>query len=563
MADQPETQAAGLGSPPQSDERLRDEPANRERLREEPVSIEDLDHKRIGRLYIAVGFAFLVIGGLAGMLMRGELAEPGAGFIAEQYGRVFSLHVTVLAVLALPAIWTGLATHLVPLQIGANRVAFPRLHASSLWIHVAGGALILAAYSMDGLAVVGTSFATAVNLTGAASTADELWVTGAGLVALGALAATVSILTTLVTLRAPAVRLANLPLFSWAALVTAAVSLISIPVHLAGLTILYIDRHFGGELFAAPGGDEVWRHTVWLFGRPEIFLLTIPGLGVAAAVAAGHGRRPLLGEAGIRGALAAAGVFSVGAWAAGPSAADAITVPTFSLLTAAAALAMLSMVPAWAGTLALGRPRFHPALGFVFGAVALGGLAALNAGVAAVVGVTGGAWSTAYLHTGFFLPPVLLASAGLWHWAPKLWGRRLGAASGWIAALLVTGGAALQGGAGFLAGYQGAANRTIEAGSVILNRVAGLGGLLALLGIGLVVFEITRAMSGGPERALADDPWGESEGLEWTVASPPPRRNFDSPPGTEPAIPVAGSAADDVSTSDPGEPDREPVGAGA
>ena len=538
MTNRPEPPPAGVGGPP---------PGRDERLREEPASIEDLDHKRIGRVYIVVGFAFLVIGGLAGMLMRGELAEPGAGFIAEQYGRIFSLHVTVLAVLALPAIWTGLATHLVPLQIGANRVAFPRLHAASLWVHVAGGALILAAYSMDGLAVVGTSFAAAVNLSGAASTADELWVTGAGLVALGALAATISIFTTLVTLRAPAVRLLNLPLFSWAVLATAAVSLISIPVHLAGLTILYVDRHFGGELFAGPGGDELWRHTLWLFGRPEIFLMVLPGLGVAAAVAAGHARRPLLGERGIRGALVAAAVLSVGAWAAGPSAANALTVPTFSLPTAVVGLVLLSMVPAWAGTLALGRPRFHPALGFVFGAVAIGGLAALNAVVAAVVGVTGGAWSTAYLHSGFFLPAVLLASAALWHWAPKLWGRRLSAASGWIAALLVTGGSVVQAGAGFLAGYQGAPNRSIEAGSVALNRIGGLGAAVALLGLAIVVFEVTRAVAGGPERALADDPWGESEGLEWTIASPPARRNFDSLPGSDPVVTddTTGSAGSD------------------
>ncbi|MBW3537746.1 MAG: hypothetical protein KY395_08315, partial [Actinobacteria bacterium] len=163
---------------------------------------------------------------------------------------------------------------------------------------------------------------------------------------------------------------------------------------------------------------------------------------------------------------------------------------------------------------------------------------------------------------GFFLPPVLLASAGLWHWAPKLWGRRLGTASGWIAALLLTGGSALQAGAGFIAGYQGAANRTIEAGSVALNRVGGFGALVALLGIGLVVFEITRAMASGPERALADDPWGESEGLEWTVASPPPRRNFDSPPGAEPVAPVDDSADVDAGAGPAeGDSDREPVGA--
>ncbi|MDQ3937595.1 MAG: cbb3-type cytochrome c oxidase subunit I, partial [Chloroflexota bacterium] len=220
----------------------------------------------------------MIVGGLAGFVMRIGLAQPGAPQV-DEYARSFSLHVTVLAVLALPAIWAGLATHLVPLQIGANRLAFPRLHATSLWVLVAGGGLMIASYGMEGLGILGPSIPLAVNLTGTASTADQLWITGAGLVGLATLAVAISLLTTIVTLRAPAIRLARLPLFSWSVLATAAVSLISIPVHLAGLTILYVDRHFGGELFGAAGSDDVWRHTVWLLGRPEIFLLTLPGLG--------------------------------------------------------------------------------------------------------------------------------------------------------------------------------------------------------------------------------------------------------------------------------------------
>ena len=527
----------------------------------QPTVLEDTDHKRVGRLYVLSGFAFLVVGGLAGFLMRLGLARPGTS-APDEYARSFSLHVTVLAVLALPAIWTGLATHLVPLQIGANRVAFPRLHAASLWVHLAGGGLMIASYAMDGLGVLGPSLPLPVNQTGAASTADQLWVTGGGLVAVAALAVAVSLLSSIVTLRAPAVRLARLPLFSWSVLATVAVSLISIPVHLAGLTILYIDRHFGGSFFAAAGSDDVWRHTIWLLGRPEIFLLTLPGLGVAAAVVTSHARRPLLGEEGIRGALVAAAVLSLAVWAAGSAAAVSLFAPTFSPFAALAALVPLSMVPAWVGTLALGRPRLHSSLGFIAGAAAVGGLAALNAVIALLVDGKGGAWSTGYLHAGFFVPPLLLASAGLWHWAPKLWGRRFGEAAGWAAALLLTGGSVVQSGASFIAGYQGAANRTAEAGSLALNRLAGVGAALTLLGLAVVIIEIVRASFAGPERDLADDPWGESDGLEWTTASPPPRRNFDSLPGAAPILAVesdtrsAAAAQDDDSDAEP-----EPVGA--
>ena len=400
-----------------------------------PTLLDDTDHKRVGRLFIYAGLTFLVAGGVAGMLMRAELAEPGAGFLADDYARSFSLHVTVLAALALPALFTGLATYLIPLQIGANRLAFPRLQASALWMHVAGGGLVLVSHLMNGFTLVGPSFAEPVNLAGPASTADQLWITGSGVVALAALASAVNLLVTLVTLRSPAVRIGRLPLFSWAILTTSAVGLVSIPVHLAGLVLLYVDRHFGGALFQEVGGDDIWRHSIWLFGRPEILLLTLPGLGVAAAVAVAHGRRRLLGEPAVRGGLLAVSVLSVSVWAAGSSAASSLTAPTYSAITALTALIPFALVPAIAGTVVLGRPRLHPSLGFVVGAVALHGLALLNAAIAGVVGVTGSAWSTGYQHAGFLLPPLMFAGAALWHWAPKIWGRRLSPAAGWLAAL--------------------------------------------------------------------------------------------------------------------------------
>jgi len=250
-----------------------------------PTLLDDTDHKRVGRLFIYAGLTFLVAGGVAGMLMRAELAEPGAGFLADDYARSFSLHVTVLAALALPALFTGLATYLIPLQIGANRLAFPRLQASALWMHVAGGGLVLVSHLMNGFTLVGPSFAEPVNLAGPASTADQLWITGSGVVALAALASAVNLLVTLVTLRSPAVRIGRLPLFSWAILTTSAVGLVSIPVHLAGLVLLYVDRHFGGALFQEVGGDDIWRHSIWLFGRPEILLLTLPGRTVCGKCA--------------------------------------------------------------------------------------------------------------------------------------------------------------------------------------------------------------------------------------------------------------------------------------
>jgi cytochrome c oxidase subunit I len=305
-----------------------------------------------------------------------------------------------------------------------------------------------------------------------------------------------------VTQRADGMPFSRLPMFSTATFATGVVTLLSTPVFLAGLAVLYIDQHFGGTFFGAdnPAGQDVWQHTLWLFGRPEVYLLLLPGLGAACDVVAAHARKPLLGDAAARAGIGVFAALSLTAWAAGTKVAEAVVLPTYSVATALVALPIGLLALLWLGTLAKGSPRFHVSLAFVAGFLGLAAFGAVNAVVAAVAEVDGGtAWTVAHVHMAAFGAPTLLAVGALYHWAPKLWGRDLSAGLGGLVFLALFGGFFLNGLGTYLLGYDGApAHITDYTDSTQLNysRLAAASGVLVLVGVLLFLADVLRAWSG-------------------------------------------------------------------
>jgi cytochrome c oxidase subunit 1 len=465
------------------------------------------DHRRLGRLYIGTSLLFLLVGGAVGMLMRAELAEPGISLVGPDYGRLFSLHATVLPLLFLGPLWTGLATFIVPAQVGAPGLALPRLQATTFWLYALGGTLLLVSY------VAGTPHGAGLTLSqpisGQGNAPTDLWIGSLGMVAVASVLAAVVLLTTIVRLRAPGARLLELPLFTWSVLVSSAVIVVATPVFVAGLLLLGLDQHFGGPFFAdtTAGTQVVWQHMLWLFGRPEVYLLTLPALGAACDIAATAARRPLPGGPAPRVLLAAFGVLSLGAWAAGTEVASAVVLPTYSLLTALVVVPIGLLALMWLGTVVGAPLRFHLPVLHVLGALALLAFAAVNTGVAAVQDVQGGsAWTTGHLHAGVFGPPVVLAAGALHQWAPRLLGRRLLAGLGLVEVALLTGGFLVMGLASYLLGYDGApwhVGDMADQGSwTNLNRLAAAGGVLVVLGVLALVANL---LVGGRRRPLTDD----------------------------------------------------------
>ena len=502
------------------------------------------DHKRLGLLYLAAALLFLVVGGVLGVVLRGELAEAGDQFLGDNYVRVFSMHATVTPLLFIAPLWVGLATYLVPLQIGASRLALPRLHAFAYWLYVIGGGLVIAGYVMGRPTGLGLASASPIRTPeGGGETEVVLWAVGLILVAVASFLAAVDLAVTVATMRTPGLTFGRLPLFTMATSATSLVTILAAPVFVAGMLLLYLDQHFGGQFFGAenPAAQVVWQHTAWLYGRPEIYLLLLPGLGAACDIVATHARKPLLSHAGARTLLALFAGLSLTAWAAGTKVADAVVLPTYSAATALVAVPVGLLALLWLGSLAKGSPRFHVSLAFVAGFLGLAGFGAVNAVVAAVAEVDGGtAWTTGHLHVVAFGAPLLLGVAALYHWAPKLFGRELANGLGGIVFLLLFGGFFLNGLGTYLLGYDGASAHVSDyTDSTHLNysRLAAAGGVLVLLGVVALVADVLRAWAGRSMATGEADPY-EGLTLEWAAASPPPPANFEAVPEVRSAYPL-------------------------
>lgn len=502
------------------------------------------DHKLLGLLFLGGALLFLVVGGVIGMILRAELADKGISIVGGNYNRLFSLHASVSALLFLPPAWIGLATYVVPLQIGSGRLALPRLHAFAAWLFLLGGALLVAAYVIG--PPVGLGIADAAPMaapSGGANHPNALAIVAMGMAAGSMILASVDLAVTILKLRTPGLTLRRIPMFSWATLVSSLVTLLSTPVFLGGLVLLYIDQRFGGTFFHPDNvaGQAVWQHTLWLFGRPEIYLLALPGLGAACDIVATHCRRPLVSLDAARAAIAMFAVLAFGAWAAGTKVADAVVLPTYTPLTTLVVVPLGLLALVWLGTLAKGRVRLHPSLMFVIGALGLYAVGAFHALVAAAAGIDGRAWTTGHLHTVAFGAPTLLLAGAVYHWAPKLFGRELSEGLGRLAFLGLFGGFFLLGLGSYLVGYDGGPAHVKDfdftASATTYSLLAAVGGVVVILGALAIVGDVVSAAAGRSMASGPDDPY-DGLTLEWATASPPPPAGFDSVPEVRSAHPL-------------------------
>ena len=498
------------------------------------------DHKKLGLMYLFFSLVFLVGGGVLAMLLRIHLAEPNSDILGDQYGRVFNAHAAIMTMLFLGPAWIGLGTYLVPLQIGSGRLAFPRLHALALWLYVVGGGMLAASFIVRTPAGLGITAPTAPLASGPANDATNLWIGALIVLAVSTLLASVSLLTTVVTLRTEGMSMMRVPAFSWSVMLTSAVALLSTPVFAAGLVLLMMDQHFGGTFFQAQGAQTVWQHTVWLFGRPEIYLLTLPGLGVACDIVATHNRRVLERHEIALGALTAFAVLSFTAWMAGTNVINAVVLPTYTIATTLIAAPIGVLVLVWLNTARLGRPRPHVSMVFVVGFVLLLGFGAINAIIAPSQDLTApSAWTTGNLHTVAFGAPALLVFGAIYHWAPKLFGRKLSASLGGLVFVLLFGGFFLNGLASYIAGYKGAVNHADSLPDKFQswNRLGAAGGALVILGVFVFLLDVLVHLvrHGGVE--AVDDPY-DGLTLEWATTSPPPPHDFDTVPEVRSAAPL-------------------------
>jgi len=281
-------------------------------------ALSTVDHKVIGRRYVATAFVFLALGGVLSLLMRLQLAQPEARFIGpDRYNQIFTMHGSNMMFLFAVPVMQAMAVYLVPLMVGTRNIAFPRLNAFSYWIYLAGGLLLWIAFVVDAGPDVG--WFAYVPLSGpqyGAGKRADIWAQMITFTELSALAIAVEIVVTVFKQRAPGMSLDRIPLFVWSMLVTSFLIILAMPAIMIASTCLILDRLVGTHFFnPAEGGDVLlWQHLFWFFGHPEVYIIFLPAVGMVSTIVATFTRRPVFGYLAMVVALIATGILAFGLW---------------------------------------------------------------------------------------------------------------------------------------------------------------------------------------------------------------------------------------------------------
>jgi cytochrome c oxidase subunit 1 len=499
------------------------------------------DHKVIGRMYIVTAFGFFFLAGGMAMLMRAELARPGMQFLSpEQYNQLLTIHGTVMLLLFATPLVFAFANFVLPLQIGSPDVAFPRLNAFSYWMFLFGGLLVVSGFLTPGGAADFGWFAYAPlnNELNSPGAGPDLWIIGLIISGLGTILAAVNMTTTLLCLRAPGMTFFRMPIFCWNILATSLLVLVAFPILTSALIVLWVDRHWHSQVFdSANGGAILWQHLFWFFGHPEVYIVALPFFGIVTEIIPVFSRKPLFGYKGL--VLATFGIagLSLTVWAHHMFTTGAVLLPFFSLMTFLIAVPTGIKFFNWIGSMWRGAITFETpmlwSLGFLVTFLFGGLTGVILASPPLDFHLSDTYFVVAHFHYVLFGTIVFAAFAGIYFWFPKYTGRymdeRLGKVHFWLTFI----GFHLTFLVQHWLGAEGMPRRYADYlptdGFTTLNTVSTVGAFL--LGASMIPFVINiyRSYRFG-EIAVADDPWGFGNSLEWATSTPPPRHNFTSIP---------------------------------
>jgi cytochrome c oxidase subunit 1 len=499
--------------------------------------ITTTDHKRIGILYGVTAFIFFLIGGLEALFIRLQLARPENTLVsAETFNQLFTMHGTTMVFLAIMPMSAAFFNYIIPLQIGARDVAFPRLNAFSYWVFLLGG-LFLNASFLFGAAPDGGWFGY-LNLTSRQYSPGiniDFWVLGLQVLGIASLAAGFNFIVTIVNMRAPGMRMMRLPVFTWMTLVTQIIVVTAFPVITVGLVFLMFDRFFGTTFYSvAAGGDLLlWQHLFWLFGHPEVYILILPTMGIVSEVLPTFSRKPLFGYAVVVYSGALIGFMGWGVWAHHmfASGLGPIADSVFGATTMMIAIPTGVKIFNWLATMWGGQIRFTSAMLFAMGFIAMfviGGLSGvMHSSPPADLQQTDTYFVVAHIHYVLFGGAIQGLFAGVYYWFPKITGRllneRLGKVHFWIMFI----GMNLAFFPMHFIGLLGMPRRIYtyrpELGVADMNLVSTVGAHIIAVSLLFFIYNVWRSWRKG--EVAGNDPWGGAT-LEWTIPSPPPVYNF-------------------------------------
>jgi cytochrome c oxidase subunit 1 len=503
--------------------------------------LQTTDPKDIAILYLVTSFGFFLIGGLMALLMRAELGQPGLQILSvDQYNQLFTMHGTIMLLLYATPILFGFANYIVPLQIGAPDVAFPRLNAFSYWLFLFGGIIVVSGFfTPDGAPAFGwfayTPLSDAVHSPGLG---PNLWIAGLAVAGLGTILGGVNFVTTIVCMRAPGMTMFRMPIFTWNILVTVILVLMVFPILTAALFGLLADRVLGAHIYdPTNGGAILWQHLFWFFGHPEVYIVALPFFGIVTEVFPVFSRKPIFGYKTLIYATIAIGALSIAVWAHHMYATGAVLLPFFAFSTYLIAVPTGIKFFNWIGTMWRGRLTFETPMLFAVGFLVtflFGGLTGvLLASPPIDFHVTDSYFVVAHFHYVLFGTIVFATYAGIYFWFPKMTGRmmdeRIGKVHFWLTFIGFHMTFLVQhwlGNEGMPRRY---ADYAATDGFTALNTISTIGAFI--LGASTLPFLWNAFHSYRYGRPVeVDDPWGHGNSLEWATSCPPPRHNFTELP---------------------------------
>ena len=497
-----------------------------------------VDHKRIGLLYIFTSVVFFVAGGMEALLIRLQLAQPNGKVLdANAYNQVFTMHGTTMVFLVIMPMSVGFANYLVPLQVGARDVAFPRLNAFSYWTFLSGGLFLYSSFLLGGAPNGGWfGYAPNTSVTYNPGHNIDFWVFGLLITGIASTVGAVNLIVTCLNLRAPGMSLMRMPIFTWMSLIAQFLLLFAMPVITVALFLLMFDRNFGSNFFnPAAGGDPVlWQHLFWLFGHPEVYILILPAFGIVSEILPVFSRKPLFGYPVMVFSGIAIGFMGWGVWVhhmfsvgLGP-----VAVSAFSISTMFIAVPTGVKIFNWIGTMYGGSLKFTTAMCFAIGLVAMFTIGGLS-GVTHAVSPhdrqqTDTYYIVAHFHYVLFGGSMFALFGGFYFWWPKFFGKMLSEKIGMWQFWLTFIGFNLTFGPMHILGLEGMPRRIYTYDKSLnlqfWNTVSTIGSFIIALAVLLFIINMILTTRNG-ERITTNDPW-DARNLEWMTLCPTPDYNF-------------------------------------
>ena len=500
------------------------------------------DHKLIGMMYMGMAFAFFAFGGLLALGIRTELWEPGLQVVVskDQYNQLFTMHGTIMLLMFGTPLFNGFANYLVPLQIGAVDMAFPRLNMFAFWITGFGSLIVVSGFlTPQGAASFGWfAYAPLSDTTFSPGLGGDLWVFGLALQGFGTILGSVNFITTILCMRMPGMTMFRMPIFTWNTLITAVLVLMAFPPLASALLALGADRRFEANIFdPANGGPILWQHLFWFFGHPEVYVLALPFFGIASEIIPAFSRKPIFGYKTLVGATIAIAALSVTVWAHHMYTTGAVMLDFFAFMT------MLIAVPTgvkffnWVGTMWRGSLTFETPMLFTLGFLTtfiFGGLTGVILSSPVLdFHISDTYFVVAHFHYVMAGTVVFEMFAGFYFWWPKMFGYKLSEGLGKLHFWLLTLGFHMTFLIQHWLGVDGAPRRYVnylhEDGFDWMNQISTVGAFI--MGASTLPFLLNVVLTHVKGKKVeVDDPWGYGASLEWATSCPPPRHNFHSLP---------------------------------